>query len=491
MNDDEIKMTSLMIPPLLSVVKRQTMATACRAGGAVLIEALIRRLASATPCCRPVANKLNIGGGGKVGSNLPIRRWASPGPISRSANTLIIGGGPVGSSTAYHLARQRGGDGSGIVVVEKDPSYQSRLCSAVYSAGGIRQQFSLPENVKMSLYGRDFLRDVGELLRTEHGEEYDVQFKEHGYLFLAGTESGKAQMIKNHKTQVESGCEDIRLLSQEELREKFPWMNVDDILLGSYGEKGEGWFDPWALIAGLKQKSIDMGVRYLHGMPVSAERDASSDRILSVRIQHDSGESNSVLVDYVVNASGAQAESVMNLLAGPDHPLEFILPVKPRKRSIFFFHCVAKEGVVPSIAPLTIDPSCVYFRSEGSGEGATFLCGVSPGHEHDPDCYDESMLDDADYSLFEETIWPALYHRVPAFGDIKVKSSWAGLYEYNTLDQNAIIDFHPEMPNVLMLNGFSGHGLQQAPAAGRAAAELIDNDGRYQTLDLTIFNFDR
>ena len=450
-------MTSLITRPLFSVAKRQTMATACRAGGALLSDAL-------------------------------ARRWASA--ASNNANTLIIGGGPVGSSTAYHLARQRGGDGSGIVVLEKDPSYQSRQCSAVYSAGGIRQQFSLPENVKISLYGRDFLRNAGELLRTEDGEEYDLQFKEYGYLFLAGTESGKAQMIKNHKTQVESGCEDIRILDRSALAEKFPWMYVNDILLGSYGEKGEGWFDPWAFIVGLKQKSIEMGVRYIHGMPVASERGTANGRIISVDIQDNMGDSKTMGVDCVVNAAGAQAESAMNLLAGPDRPLDYSLPVKPRKRCIFFFHCAAKEGV-PPVAPLTVDPSFVYFRSEGSGEGATFLCGVSPGHEHDPDCYDDHMLDDADYSLFEDIIWPALYHRVPAFGDIKVKSSWAGLYEYNTIDQNAIIDFHPEMSNVLMLNGFSGHGLQQAPAVGRAAAELIDNNGKYQTLDLSIFSFDR
>lgn len=366
-----------------------------------------------------------------------------------NTDTLIIGGGPVGSSSAYHLARHRGGDGSGIVVVEKDPTYQSRNCSAVYSAGGIRQQFSLSENIKMSLYGRDFLRDSDRLLATDDGEHYDVQFKENGYLFLAATDSGRDQMIKNHSTQMEAGCKDIKLLEKDELQSKFRWLHSEDILLGSYGEKGEGWFDPHALIMGLKTKAIEMGVTYIHGEPASAQRDESSGTILSVDVKGKNGETTTHNVRHVVNAAGAQAESAMNLLAGGPDALQYPLPVKPRKRCIFFFHCAAKEGV-PPVAPLTVDPSFVYFRSEGSGENATFLCGVSPGHEQDPDIYNHQSLEDADHHLFEDIIWPALFHRVPAFGEIKIRSSWAGLYEYNILDQNGIIAFHPEMNNVLV-----------------------------------------
>ena len=93
-------------------------------------------------------------------------------------------------------------------------------------------------------------------------------------------------------------------------------------------------------------------------------------------------------------------------------------------------------------------------------------------------------------SLIDEVIWPALYNRVEAFGALKVQASWAGLYEYNTLDQNAIIGWNPDLPNVVHLNGFSGHGLQQAPAAGRAVAELIEH-GRFVSLDLSRFSFDR
>jgi glycine/D-amino acid oxidase-like deaminating enzyme len=144
------------------------------------------------------------------------------------------------------------------------------------------------------------------------------------------------------------------------------------------------------------------------------------------------------------------------------------------------------------MAPLTIDHTGAYFRSEGVGRGTgNFLCGISPPKDVDYDCYDREELRYADPNLFEDRIWPALYNRVPAFGSIKVKSSWAGLYEYNIVDQNCILDFHPEMSNVLMVNGFSGHGLQHSPAAGRAAAELIDDENKFQSLNLDIFRFDR
>ena len=93
-------------------------------------------------------------------------------------------------------------------------------------------------------------------------------------------------------------------------------------------------------------------------------------------------------------------------------------------------------------------------------------------------------------ALFDELIWPALYERVEAFGALKVHASWAGLDEYNTLDQNALIGPHPHVPNLLLCNGFSGHGLQQSPGAGRAVAELI-TQGSYQTIDLSCFGFRR
>jgi sarcosine oxidase len=119
-------------------------------------------------------------------------------------------------------------------------------------------------------------------------------------------------------------------------------------------------------------------------------------------------------------------------------------------------------------------------------EGATYLCGVSPPADRDPDRTDFEI----EYDLFEETIWPTLAARIPAFEAIKLERAWAGHYDYNLLDQNAILGAHPDLPNLLFATGFSGHGLQQSPAAGRAIAELVAY-GEYRTLDLRRFGFDR
>ena len=177
-------------------------------------------------------------------------------------------------------------------------------------------------------------------------------------------------------------------------------------------------------------------------------------------------------VGALVNAAGPRAREVA-LMAGIDD-----LPVRPRKRIVYRILC---REPVPGV-PLTIDPSGVYFRPEGSG----FLCGVSPPESQDPDTLDLEL----DYRWFEEIVWPTLAHRVPAFQAVKMDSSWAGHYAVNTIDQNAIVGPHPRLENLFFANGFSGHGLQHAPGIGRALSELI-LWGDYQSLDLSRFGFQR
>jgi FAD-dependent oxidoreductase domain-containing protein 1 len=133
-------------------------------------------------------------------------------------------------------------------------------------------------------------------------------------------------------------------------------------------------------------------------------------------------------------------------------------------------------------APLTVDLSGVYFRPEGRN----FLCGLSPEEHEEP----TDMNWDVDYSFFEERVWPVLATRVPQFETIKVINAWVGQYDYNALDQNAILGAHPQLKNFYFANGFSGHGLQQGAAAGNAIAELIIH-GSYRTIDLTRFGYER
>jgi FAD-dependent oxidoreductase domain-containing protein 1 len=438
-----------------------------------------------------------------------VNRRFSTFPSNAIVDTLIIGGGPVGTSTAYHLAMQRQASSTdmvndpSILIVEQDPSYKS--CSAVYSAGGIRLQFSVKENVLMSVYGIDFLRKCGKLLAPMaptsqiNSDSVDIEYVENGYLILAGSELGARQLEKNYSMFQSIGCDDmIQLLKPDELKSKFPWINAEDLVLGSYGCSGEGWFDPWSFVRGLNAKNKELRVQYLTGIVIGATRNPESpEEILSVRVQTQFNEVREIPVKTVVNAAGARASQVLNLLAGPNKsPLLHPLPVHPKKRCIYFIQCDSKhqpDGVnMPSLAPLTIDTSGAYFRSEGTKSGTgRFLCGISPPPCEDLDCFDPEQLENADPVLFERDIWPSLANRVPAFNSLKVISSWAGLYEVNIVDHNCILDFHPELKNVLLVNGFSGHGLQHSPAAGRAAAELIENGNRFSTLDLNVFRFDR
>ena len=138
------------------------------------------------------------------------------------------------------------------------------------------------------------------------------------------------------------------------------------------------------------------------------------------------------------------------------------LPVRPRKRHVYHVDAPISLGA----APLTIDPTGVYLRPEGEA----YIAGFSPRDgEPDPDTLDLAT----DRAPFEALVWPALAHRVPAFDRLRLLDTWAGHYEVNTLDHNAIIGPHPTFANLLFANGFSGHGLQQAPAVGRGLAEWI------------------
>jgi glycine/D-amino acid oxidase-like deaminating enzyme len=158
------------------------------------------------------------------------------------------------------------------------------------------------------------------------------------------------------------------------------------------------------------------------------------------------------------------------------------LPIEPRKRFVYVIDCRETSEALHK-GPLTVDPSGVWFRPEGR----FFLCGKSPEESEEPAATD---LDAVDHAFFESEVWPRLAMRVPAFESVKAVNAWAGHYDYNTLDQNAVIGPHPTLSNLYFANGFSGHGAQQGAAAGRAVAELIAH-GAFQTIDLARLGYGR
>ncbi len=376
-----------------------------------------------------------------------------------SSQVVIVGGGVIGSSIAYFL---RASDPTvAVTVFERDPSY-ARSSSAL-SAASIRQQFSTPLSIQMSLFGIEFLRGIGERLEV-NGSRPSIDLHEGGYLFLA-TEAGDATLRENHALQTRLGA-DIELLPRDALHAKFPWLNVEDLASGAYGRSGEGWFDGYGLVQALRKKAQSLGARYV---PADVTGVVRSGRKVTHVIAGD-GERHAC--DTLVNAAGAWARKLAEMM-------DIDIPVYARRRSIFNVSSPARLAA----CPLLIDPSGVYFRPEGN----TYITGTSPGAENDPN---DLPLDEVDHAIFDDVIWPTLAHRVPGFEALRVENCWSGYYEYNVLDQNAIIGYHPAIDNCVFANGFSGHGLQQGPATGRGVSELILN-GRYTTLDLSSLDWSR
>lgn len=387
---------------------------------------------------------------------------AHPLADKQSSDVTIIGGGVIGSAIAYFLAADPTGPKS-ITVIERDPTYMT--ASTPRSAGGIRQQFSNPENIQIGLYAHHFVTNVADYLSID-GESPDLGFVESGYLFLAGSE-GLEILRQNHAEQVRFGC-DIAVLDPVSIEKRFPWLNRDGIAGAAFGQSGEGWIDPNTLMQAFRRKARSIGVVYIEGEVVALEHDRT--RVSSVQL----ADGRRIGAGTVVNAAGPNAGKIA-AMAG------ITLPVTPRKRNVFVFDC---REPLEQVVPLLIDPSGVYVRPESGG----YICGVSPPPDQDPDGNTDDI--DVDYHWFEDVIWPTLAHRIPAFEAIKLSSAWAGYYDYNTLDQNGIIGSHPEIANFYFANGFSGHGLQQAPAVGRAITELLLSGG-FRTIDLSRFCFER
>ncbi len=379
--------------------------------------------------------------------------------MTERADVVIAGGAVMGSAVAYFLGADPAFNGS-VVVVEPDPSYGA--CATTRSWGGVRQQFSTPENVRMSLFGAIFVKGAAEALAVD-GEAPDLGFHERGFLFLAG-DGGLPNLRANCRLQNELGAS-IAVLMPDEIGARFPWLNLDGIAAGGFGLKNEGWIDPASLLQALRRKAQALGARYVKDEVTAVELDG--DRVTGVRLKSGGRLACGLLVD----AAGPRAAAIARM-AGVE------LPVRPRKRMTYVFDCRAELGPMPFM----IDVTGMAFRPEGG----QYLAILSPPADQDPDSDDL----EPEYELFEETIWPALAARVPAFEAIKLVRAWAGHYDYNTFDQNAIIGHHPEIGGLLFCNGFSGHGLQQSPAAGRAVAELIVH-GKFLSLDLSNLGYER
>ncbi len=378
-----------------------------------------------------------------------------------STDVLIIGGGVMGAAAAYWLAQSHG---LRVTVLERDPAY-TRASSSL-SASSIRQQFSTAINIALSQVSLQFYRQIGQTLAVD-GIAPDIGLTEPGYLYLA-TDAGAATLRENVALQHICGVP-TRLLGHAQLAQQFPWLAVDDLALGSLGissaSSGEGWFDGYTVLQAFRNKARALGVSFVHAEARSIE--TRGGRAIAVR----TAQGTRFEAGAIVLAAGAWSGA---LLA----PLDIDLPVRPRKRDVFVFTSPAQ---LPGCG-LVIDPAGFWFRPERD----RFLCGAPP-RDGDPD---EPPLENVDYGLFDSWLWPQLAQRVPAFEALRLERAWAGYYEMNTFDANGIVGHVPGLDQLFIACGFSGHGMQQAPAVGRGMAELVAL-GRYAALDLAPLAMDR
>lgn len=356
------------------------------------------------------------------------------------ATVVIVGGAIIGTMTAFWLREL--GHGGPILVIERDPTY--RLSSTALSAASIRTQFGCAVNVRQSLFGAEFLKNLGA----------EIGFRESGYLIL-----GHADRTDLVARQNALGAS-VAAWSPAETAARFPWLHAGDIAGATFGLRDEGWFDAWALLQLMRRAAKLRGVDYLaaeatgfvmQGGRIAAVETAGAERIAG---------------DWFVDAAGPASGRVAGW-AG------IALPVAPRKRTVFH----VKAPLDGTGMPMLFDLSGAWIRPEGDG----FICGIAPPHDADPDAWDDFT---PDHHLFEDVLWPILAQRIPALEELRLVSSWAGHYDMNLVDHNAVIGRVAGVDNLLLAAGFSGHGVMHAPAAGRGVAELICHDG-YRSLDLS------
>jgi glycine/D-amino acid oxidase-like deaminating enzyme len=378
-----------------------------------------------------------------------------------SYDVVCVGGALMGSSSAYFLSENPDFDGS-ILVVEGDPTYESAMTTRAQNS--IREQFSNPVNIRISQFGMDFIENFQDNVSVD-GHSPAINFRGTGYLFIAKDDAHLARLASQIDVQHDEGA-NTRMLTPGQVKDEFPYMNVDTIVGARVGSMREGSFDGWALLQGFRQRAIANGVQYLTDQVVGI--DVHDGRAQSIHL----ASGRSVSCGHVVNSSGTRAKLTADMVG-------LSVPIEPRARTSFVFDCRTE---IEHNVPLTVLPEGVHFRREQKH----YMTGTAPILDRAVD-YDDL---DIRHDEFEDQIWPAVAEYVPAFDRISVVTSWGGQYAFNTLDHNLIIGGGVEVPNFYFANGFSGHGMQQSPAVGRGISELITY-GEYRTLDMSALGYER
>jgi glycine/D-amino acid oxidase-like deaminating enzyme len=372
---------------------------------------------------------------------------------NQAYDVIITGGGIMGSATAYYLTKT---DPSlNVAVVERDPTYAR--ASTTLSMSNVRIQFSLKQNIQISQYAFRVLETFEQDMAVgDHVPK--IYFHRGGNLFLVGEQNQK-DARRAYDLQRSLGCR-VEWWSPSEIKARYPLYETAGYVGGTFGPD-DGHFDAYAALMAYKAKARSQGAHYLTGEVVKIR--TATGRVAGV----DLGSGEALAGGCLVNCGGAWAAQIAET-AGVK------LPVIPVKRQVFALDTAVKpDGPLP----LTVLLSGLYFRTE---TGGLILLGKSM--EEDPVGFNFSW----DQQRFMEILWPELAEFVPAWDRLKLVRGWAGLYDVNTLDHNAIIGEWPEINGLYLATGFSGHGLQQGPAVGRFLAEIIL--GKPISLDLSSFS---
>ena len=371
--------------------------------------------------------------------------------MSKVFDVVIVGGALTGSCTAYHLLTR---DPSlRIGIIEKDPSFEFAASSR--SNAMVRTVFSQPENLLMSRYGQSIYGDFSTLMDID-GSRPPLDYERGGLMIIGNTEDQALDILTNREFQIGMGC-DVELLTPQDINDRWPDINTDDVV-NAVLSPDAGWIDPHGAMTGLRKKVRTLGAEYIIGEVVDLK--GQGVQMESVILQ----DGQKIFAKWVVNAAGAWAGALCTR-AG------FDIPVVPLPRMVYYFE--TQNSLQP--LPYVRDGLGVGFRREGRG----YISGIT----------DFQIAGEFDFDVrhdwFEERVWEGLANRVPKFESIKVMNSWVGHYAQNLFDGNMVIGAWPgRYENFLIATGFSGHGLQHAPAIGRALSELI-LDGEFKTIDLS------
>jgi len=376
------------------------------------------------------------------------------------SNIVIIGGGIIGSAAAYFLARC--GNAGSITVIEPDSTYTK--ATTPQGAGGVRQQFSVAENIEMSRFSLAFYKNFAKHM-ADIPDIADIQFREQGYLLLV-SKNGESSLRINQQLQSSLGV-NAELIDYQQIKQRFPSISRDDIALGCH-TPDDGWIDPTAGLWGFRKAASHLGANYVNAAVTDMQTSAT--KIASVKLN--TGEN--VEADFFINTAGAWVADIAKMSGAS-------LPVVPMCRVQHFWNCA--EPIEP--LPLIKDESGMFFRPEGTG-----FAGGRPSFDIQPGFIDD-IYSGFFANYFEDTVWPLIAGLVPKFENLRLQRSWAGHYAQNLFDANMIIGpYSPGHDNIITACGFSGHGIMHAPAVGRALCERALS-GRYQSIDLTRLEIDR